>query len=371
MLGSRAPAPLMVEGGWVDAVVGSAAESVSGVAAAATQSTVAQSAYASLAETAASAVQPNAYADPLLVIGGVVAGISVLALFIYLFVNALMGGQSDVPAASPARPSAAAPPDASPRAGFLGRNAGAIFAGGLANLGEKPVGWLFGDSSPLYSNTAPPAPEAPASRRKAKEVGRQSGAAPTAVKPRPAAAQPFVAPSAKPFGGRFEAPAATPVAVASPGTVAVPVASPVASPAAAPVARVTATPVAPAAAPTATVVIARPVAAPPAATAAPPPRPAVIAVPVAKVTPVARAVAPGPAAAAAPPAVAVAIPISAAPPPVVAAPAPAPPASAAPNAAPSLAVLTERVSELTERNNQLVAMMADLQRQVNEVKAGK
>lgn len=333
MLHSRVPAPLMVRGG---------------LDAAATQTSVAQSAYASLAETTVSAAVPNAYVDPLLVGGGVIAGVSVLAVLIYIFVSSLMGGPSNAAksgAAASARPSAAAAPDAAPLAGFLGRDAGAIFSGGLSNLGDQPVGWLFGDRSPLYSNTAPPTAAAPARRVVSKEVSRQSGAGPFAVTPRPAAAQASMAPSAKPFGGRFEAPVATSAAAS--------------------VAQVTVTPVAPATAPAATVVIARPVAAAPAASVAPAVGPSVAAVPVVVATPVARAVTTSPPAA--PPPVAVANPVPAAPP--LAATAAS--AAAAPSAEPTLAILAARVSELTERNNQLVEMMTDLQRQLNEVKAGK
>ena len=42
-----------------------------------------------------------------------------------------------------------------------GRTAGEIFEGGIDNLGKAPMGWLFGEPSPLYSNEPPPAPAAP------------------------------------------------------------------------------------------------------------------------------------------------------------------------------------------------------------------
>ena len=60
--------------------------------------------------------------------------------------------------------------------GVDGKSADQIFMSALSNLAEKPAGWIFGDSSPLYSNEPPPASPAPPASPPAEEVATYDAA---------------------------------------------------------------------------------------------------------------------------------------------------------------------------------------------------
>lgn len=315
--------------------------------------------FSDLAEPAAAAGSFG-LADPLVVFGGVVAG----AAFIILFVNTLVSlleGESAAGAAAAGTPAGGA---ASARAGFLRRSAAQIFSGGLENLQDSPVGWLFGEASPLYSNEPQrPSPPVPTFNRmgtkEAARKGRKGFAAPAAASS--AAAAGVVTPTARsptsvqaasqPFGGRF---ASAPVA-----TVPTPAPKPLAGRPVSATAAVAIKPKAAAApkpAPAVPAVSAVPAAGMPSVPAVA----AVLATPV-SVTPVATPVPATPV---------TATPVTATPATsagaVPATPAPAVAVPASSEAA--VAALADRVAALTERNNQLVELYQKLQGEVADLR---
>jgi len=314
--------------------------------------------FSDLAEPAAAAGSFG-LADPLIVFGGVVAGAAFIILFVNTLVSLLEGeSAAGADAGTPAGGAASARP------GFLRRSAAQIFSGGLDNLQDSPVGWLFGEASPLYSNEPRrPSPLAPAfGRMGTKEVarkGRKGFAAPAAAAP--AAAAGVVTPTAQsptsvqaasePFGGRF---ASAPVA-----TVPTPAPKPLAGRPVSVTAAVAIKPKAAAApkpAPAVPAVSAVPAAGMPSVPAAA----AVLATPV-SVTPVATPVPATPV---------TATPVTATPATsagaVPATPAPAVAIPASSEAA--VAALTDRVAALTERNNQLVELYQKLQGEVADLR---
>lgn len=155
-----------------------------------------------LAEAAIAA--PGEYADPLLVFGGITVGFGTLILLISLFVNLLMGG-ADSPNASTSATltkslSNEATPDMNSRPDFLRRDARNIVSRGLSNLAEAPTGWAFGEPSPLYSNTKMGGAATTSVGLSAPRVQTQAAA----VRPNPAS------PGSVPFGGRFVSSAGVP-----------------------------------------------------------------------------------------------------------------------------------------------------------------